>query len=330
MRPQIKQVVPPIPLGPITPPFAPDPPMPDTSLQPSSSAPVSARLNQAKYIVISPVRDEGHLLEQMIESMVNQTLRPAEWVIVDDGSQDGTGAIIEESAAKHPWITAVHKSDRGFRSPGAGVIDAFYYGGQRLKTSDWEFLVKLDGDLTLSRDYFENCMAEFLADSKLGIGGGVVGHSDGDAMRIEEHPRFHVRGATKIYRRECWQAIGGLVRAPGWDTVDELKANMLGWTTRTFLDIPVLQNRPTGATNSLWGNWVKNGHANYVASYHPLFMFLKCIRRSRQKPIAGLALWYGYLSGYVRRLPRVRDQAFVQYVRKQQMLRLMNRESIWH
>jgi biofilm PGA synthesis N-glycosyltransferase PgaC len=328
MRPEIKQAIPELRLGLIVPP-SPDPPMADTSLEPSSSALACVTRAQAKYVVISPVRDEGHLLERLIQSMVDQTLRPGQWVIVDDGSRDATGAIIDEYAARYPWITAVHKSDRGFRSPGSGVIDAFYRGCQHLESSDWDFLVKLDGDLTLSRDYFQKCTKEFLADPKLGIGGGVVGHADGDGMRIEENPRFHVRGATKIYRRECWQAIGGLVKAPGWDTVDELKANMLGWATRSFPDIPVLQNRPTGATNSVWGNWAKNGRANYVAGYHPLFMFLKCIRRSRHKPLAGLALFYGYLSGYIRRLPRVKDKGFVRYVRKQQMLRLMNRESIW-
>ncbi|HXW56419.1 MAG TPA: glycosyltransferase family A protein [Candidatus Cybelea sp.] len=307
--------------------------MPDTSLRPSSSAPVSTTLEvQPKYVVISPVRDEGHLLEQMILSMVSQTLRPEQWVIVNDGSSDNTGLIIDDYAGKYPWITAAHRSDRGFRAPGSGVIEAFYQGCDLLKTSDWEFIVKLDGDLHLSPHYFQRCMAEFRADPKLGMGGGVVGHADGEAMRIEENPRFHVRGATKIYRRECWQAIGGLLKSPGWDTVDELKANMLGWTTRSFPHIPVLQKRPTGATNSTWGNWAKNGRANYVTGYHPLFMFLKCVRRSRHKPylFTGLALLYGYLSGYALRLPRVEDKALIRYVRKQQMRRLLNRDSIWH
>jgi poly-beta-1,6-N-acetyl-D-glucosamine synthase len=308
-------------------------PMPDTSLQPSSSLPGPMTLTvPPKYVVISPVRDEGHLLEQMIVSMVGQTLRPEQWVIVDDGSNDNTGVIIDEYANRYCWITAAHRSDRGFRAPGSGVIEAFYGGCEFLKTSDWEFIVKLDGDLALPADYFEKCLAEFRADPRLGIGGGVVGHSDAHGMRIEENPLFHVRGATKIYRRDCWEAIGGLLKAPGWDTVDELKANMLGWTTRSFLHIPVLQKRPTGATNSTWGNWVKNGRANYVAGYHPLFMFLKCLRRSQYKPymLTGLALLYGYLSGYASRMPQVEDKALIRYVRKQQMQRLLNRDSIWH
>jgi poly-beta-1,6-N-acetyl-D-glucosamine synthase len=306
--------------------------MPDTStsLQPSS-APVSTPLEvRPKYVVISPVRDEGHLLGQMILCMVSQTLRPEQWVIVDDGSNDNTGVIIDESASKYPWVTAVHRSDRGFRAPGSGVIDAFYKGCESLKAPDWDFIVKLDGDLALPADYFQKCLAEFRADPRLGIGGGVVGHPDGPRIRIEQTPHFHVRGATKIYRRDCWEAIGGLLKAPGWDTVDELKANMLGWTTRSFPHLPILQNRPTGATNSTWGNWVKNGCANYVAGYHPLFMFLKCVRHGLHSPVTGLALFYGYLSGYGRRAPRVEDKALIRYVREQQMRRLLNRDSIWH
>jgi poly-beta-1,6-N-acetyl-D-glucosamine synthase len=285
------------------------------------------------YTIISPVRNEGHLIEETIQSVIRQTIPPSQWVLVDDGSTDDTATIIDEYATRYPWITAIHRPDRGFRAPGTGVIDAFCDGYKSLKVLDWEFIVKLDGDLDLAPDYFQNCLAEFRADRKLGIGGGVVGHLNGGKMRMEDdNPLFHVRGATKIYRRDCWEAIGGLLKAPGWDTVDEVKANMLGWTTRSFLHIPVLQKRPTGATNSTWGNWVKNGRANYVAGYHPLFMFLKCVRRSQYKPymLTGLALLYGYLSGYVSRTPQVEDKALIRYVRKQQMQRLLNRDSIWH
>lgn len=286
---------------------------------------------QPKYVVISPVRDEGHLIEKTILSIASQTVRPVQWIIVDDGSKDNTGAVIDEYARKYPWITAVHRPDRGFREPGTGVINAFYYGYQFLQQSDWDFIVKLDGDLDLTPDYFESCFAEFSRDPKLGIGGGVVGHMEDGKLQIDDNPLFHVRGATKIYRRECWQMIGGLIKAPGWDTVDEFKANMLGWTTRSFLNVTLVQRRPTGATNSVWGNWVKNGRANYISGYHPLFMFLKCLSRAGQKPylITGAGLLYGYVSGYFARIPRVEDQELIRYVRKQQLRRLTFRDSIW-
>lgn len=266
-----------------------------------------------------------------MESVIRQEIIPSQWVIVDDGSRDNTGSVIEERARDYPWITLVRRPDRGFREPGTGVIDAFYSGYQHLQVPDWEFIVKLDGDLILSPEYFKSCLAEFRCDPTLGIGGGAVGHIQDGAMFIEPNPSFHVRGATKIYRRDCWDAIGGLLKAPGWDSVDELKANMLGWTTRSFSHLPVLQARPTGATNGIWGNAVKNGRANYITGYHPLFMTLKCLGRARRKPyvISGVGLMYGYLQGYFRKLPRVPDRALIRYTRKQQLRRLLLLDSIW-
>src|SRR5438874_8428803 len=108
--------------------------------------------------------------------------------------------------------------------------------GRGIKGEGWDFLVKLDGDLSFEADYFEKCFQRFEAEPKLGIGGGRVycrvnGKTEEDSPR---DPAFHVRGATKIYRRATWDAIGGLVKTPGWDTLDEVKANMLGWKTYSF------------------------------------------------------------------------------------------------
>ncbi len=286
---------------------------------------------QHKYVVISPVRDEEELIGRTIESVVQQSLRPSQWIIVDDGSRDGTGAVIDEYARRYPWITVVHRPDRGFREPGTGVIGAFYSGYEAVDVSDWEFIVKLDGDLTLRPDYFQKCLAEFAEDPSLGIGGGVVGHIYDGAMFIEPNPSFHVRGATKIYRRACWEAIGGLLKAPGWDTVDELKANMLGWTTRSFSHLSVLQARPTGAMNGIWRNAVKNGRANYITGYHPVFMVLKCLGRARRRPyvISGVGLMYGYVQAFLTNIPRVPDQDLIRYTRKQQLRKLLLLDSIW-
>lgn len=290
-----------------------------------------SRQQEQKYVVISPVRDEGLLIGRTIESILRQSVPPSQWIIVNDGSRDNTGAVIDEYARKYSWITAVHRRDRGFREPGTGVIDAFYSGYPLVRVPDWKFIVKLDGDLVLAPDYFENCLAEFRENPALGIGGGTVGHMLNGAMYIERTPAFHVRGATKIYRRECWEAIGGLIKAPGWDTVDELKANMLGWKTQSFPHLPVLQARPTGATNGIWRNSVKNGRANYITGYHPLFMLLKCVGRARHKPyvISGIGMLYGYLHAYFTNVQRVADEALVRYTRTQQVRKLFLRDSIW-
>ena len=216
-----------------------------------------------------------------------------------------------------------------------GVIEAFYDGFELLsKTAPgWDYLVKLDGDLRFQPDYFKQCLSRFDADPKLGIGGGMVCEAMGNQW-VEESkgdPAFHVRGATKIYRRACWDAIGGLLKAPGWDTLDELKANMLGWNTYTFRDLKLLQLKSTGTADGTWKNWVKNGRANYITGYHPLFMLAKCGRRIMRPPffVAGMALLVGFFGGYLRRLKQVDDPELITYLRSQQINRLRGRHSLW-
>ena len=290
-------------------------------------------MNLVKYIVISPVRNEAQYLPQTIRCMVAQSVCPTEWILVDDGSTDATGTILTAAVGQHPWIKAIRRKDRGFRQAGDGVIDAFYTGYQSISDSAWQFLVKFDGDLSFSADYFQQCLERFGADPKLGIGGGTICNQVNGFLEVESKidPVFHVRGATKIYRRGCWEQIDGLIRAPGWDTVDEVKANMLGWSTRTFRELKLVHHRPAGQAYGRWSNLVKNGRANYVAGYHPLFMFLKCLRRLFEKPylVVGCGLWLGFAGAYLKRIPRVADQAVIKYLRCQQMNRLLGKPSLW-
>ncbi len=286
---------------------------------------------QVSYIIITPVRDEEKFIQNTISSVLGQTILPTEWVIVDDGSSDRTGQIIEQFAALYPWITVLHRNNRGFRKPGGGVAEAFNEGLGVLKTSKWDFIIKLDGDLTFAADYFEKCFDCFRHDPLLGIGGGTIyqvveGHEVDEAV-----PRTHVRGATKIYKRDCWGAIGGISPTTGWDTIDEAKANMLGWHTRSFPEIKLCQLRPTGTAEGRWKDQVKCGIARYVVGYHPLFMAISCCLRIFRKPylIGSAGLLYGYVSGYVRHFPQVNDRALIGYVRGQQMRRLLGMETIW-
>lgn len=301
-------------------------------------------MSTVNYVVVTPVRNEAGHIQQTINSMVAQSLTPAAWIIVDDGSTDCSREIFNSAACKHEWISVTHRPDRGFRKSGGGVIEAFYDGYAKLQSAfrtphsalaatHWDFLVKLDGDLAFAPDYFARCFERFAADPKLGIGGGMVCQErNGDWIEDSKgDPPFHVRGATKIYRRACWEGIGGLLKAPGWDTLDELKANKLGFKTYTFRDIKILQLKSTGNADGTWRNWVKNGRANYITGYHPAFMLAKCLKRTVQKPygVAALALLSGFVGGYLRGLPQVQDASLVRYVREQQLNRLLGRPSLW-
>jgi poly-beta-1,6-N-acetyl-D-glucosamine synthase len=286
-----------------------------------------------QYIIITPARNEQEYIQKTIESIASQTIRPTRWIIVDDGSTDDTRRLIENAAKQYPWIQTLHRPDRGFRRAGGGVMEAFYDAYKLMAGESWQYLVKLDGDVTLDPRYFERCFAEFLAAPRLGIAGGLVCNLVSGVLQAESKvdPPFHVRGATKIYKYECWRDIGGLLPATGWDTVDELKANMLGWTTRTFPDITLIHHRPAGGAYGTWPNWVKNGRANYVAGYHSLFMLLKCTRRIFEKPygIGALGLLVGFFGGCLGREARVDDPDLIRYFRRQQMQRLLGRPSLW-
>ncbi|HVT98071.1 MAG TPA: glycosyltransferase, partial [Acidobacteriaceae bacterium] len=128
-------------------------------------------MKTAKYVIISPVRDEEVHLSRTIESVVHQSVRPVEWIIVNDGSTDRTAEIADNYAREHEWIRVVHRDNRGFRKSGGGVVDAFNDGYRNLKTRDWEFIVKLDGDLSFDSEYFESCLRAFAQEEKLGIAG---------------------------------------------------------------------------------------------------------------------------------------------------------------
>jgi glycosyltransferase involved in cell wall biosynthesis len=288
-------------------------------------------MNNNKYVVVTPVRDEEEYLPLTIQSMASQTILPVEWIIVDDGSKDRTGEIITAAAQQYPWIRGVKRQDRGYRKWGAGIIEAFYSGYDALTCRDWQFMCKLDGDLSFESDYFERCFGKFVENPKLGVGGGMLYHGDNGVKKLETHPLFHVRGGAKIYKRECWDAMGGLWVGPGSDTLDDVKANMLGWNSASFPDILMNHHRWTGASFGKWGGIIKDGKTDYVSGYHPLFLFAKCAKRLFGRPyvLGSLALAYGYLSARWENMPQVDDPMLIEYLQGQQLAKLKGRTTIW-
>jgi glycosyltransferase involved in cell wall biosynthesis len=284
-----------------------------------------------RYLVVTPVRDEAEHIGQTIESMMQQTVTPQKWVVVDDGSTDDTAAIVEGLTADVDWIELLKREDRGHRSAGTGVMEAFRSGREHAGSTDWDYLVKLDGDLEFRPDYFERCFAAFDEDPRLGIAGGKLYDVYPDKIVHDSHPKFHVRGATKIYRRACWLDIGGLFDIPGWDTLDEAKANQMGWTTRTLDEPSIYQLRPTGAAAGTWPNWVKNGVAAYRSGYHPAFVMARAGRRLVKPPsvTAPAGLMWGYVRSWVTREDRIDDPDLLAYVREQQWNRLTGSNSMW-
>jgi glycosyltransferase involved in cell wall biosynthesis len=284
-----------------------------------------------KYVVVTPVRDEEQFIGSTVDCVINQSIRPAEYVIVNDGSSDSTGNIIDRYAARCPWIHSVHRKDRGYRKPGGGIIEAFYAGFDALQWTDWDFMCKLDGDLSFDPTYFEAIFERFESNPKLGIAGGGLFYIEDGRKVVEICPKFHVRGGVKVYRRSCWDAIGGLFVGPGSDAIDEVKANMLGWTSESFFELEMHHHRFTGATYGRWGGALKDGRADYVCGYHPLFLLAKCAVRVARKPyvVGALAHLYGFFRCYWNGTEQLNDPQLIRYLRVQQMNKLLMRATIW-
>jgi biofilm PGA synthesis N-glycosyltransferase PgaC len=283
-----------------------------------------------RYSIVTPVKNEEQFLGDMVASVVGQTVPPKKWIIVDDGSTDRTGEIIRHAASSRDWILGVECGNRtGRRKPGGeSVLD---HGIRRLDLEEYDFFARLDGDISFPRDYFENLFREFENNPRLGIAGGACYVWRKDRLVEERNPKFHVRGAVKTYRVRCFQEIGGLESELGWDMVDEIRANMLGWQTMSFPHLKVIHHRPTHTgTGVLRGN-IHSGMAGYFAGYHPLFMVLRAAKKMAHPPyiVGGFSMMMGFLSGYLKMHPQVRDRSIVRYVREQQMNRLLGRQTIW-
>jgi len=284
-----------------------------------------------KYVIVSPVRNEGKHIRHTLESVTRQTVKPAEWIVVDDGSGDDTTEIVREYARTFPWIRLVERTDRGYAEPGRGVIEAFYAGYERIEHRDFDFIVKLDGDLTFEEKYFEFLFDRFRETPSLGMASGVCYLETSNGLEREKHPEFHVRGPSKVYRRECWEQIGGLVKHLGWDTIDEIKAQYHGWETRSYKELVIIHHKVTGKNTGVFKWAVKLGQSDHYCGYHPLFLLAKGVRRLFFPPyiLGGVGILWGYFRNYFGKLEQFPEKDVVRFLQKEQMKRLTMREGIW-
>jgi len=277
------------------------------------------------YVIISPVKDEEIFLPLTLSSVVGQSVQPRRWIIVSDGSRDRTAAIAREWASRHPWIEVVEKEDEGVRRRGGGVVRAFYRGFERVRNEPWEFVVKLDGDLSFGPHFFERILAEFARRPRLGITSGVSFAWTGSAWVEETASRGYTYGETKVYRRACFEQIGGLVEHMGWDGIDHIKAIQLGWEAESVPGLIFYHHRRQGQATGLLRAEVEEGLCCYFMGYHPLFVAARGLKRMRCRPyvIGGLTLIASYWWHWLRGRPRYEDAEFVRFLRRNQLRKLL-------
>ena len=274
-----------------------------------------------RYVLISPCRNEAAYMRQTLDSVLAQSVLPAKWVIVDDGSTDETPLILREYAQRYPWIQIVTRSDRGHRAVGPGVVDAFYSGYAVIDPAEYDFLCKLDLDLRLPPRYFEILMRRMNEDRSIATCSGKAYVEENGEMINERHGDDTSLGMTKFYRVSCFQAIGGFVREVMWDGIDCHQCRMNGWQACSW-DEPELRFihlRPMGSSQKgIFTGRMRHGYGQYFMGTGFVFMAASAVSRLNQKPyvLGSLAMLWGWLSAAIQRKPRYDDPAFRSFLRR--------------
>jgi poly-beta-1,6-N-acetyl-D-glucosamine synthase len=288
---------------------------------------------QTAYVLVSPCKDEAKFIEKTLRSIARQTVRPVQWVIVDDGSRDDSMALVAQYQSAMPFIKVVHR-DSGARAVGAGVIQAFN-AGLAAVDAPHDFVCKFDVDLELPPRYFERMLAKMAADPRLATFSGKPWyHNRAGALVPELCGDESSVGMIKFYRREAFDAIGGFVVENGWDMLDGHMARWHGWRagSRDEEDTRFLHLRAMGSSQkSLRHGRARHGEAQWRIGSHPLFFAAAAVNRLREPPPVTGALWFtsGYLRAALRGTPRLGDADFIRFLRRYQLraLRTGKREA---
>jgi len=284
------------------------------------------------YVLITPALNEEAFIEETIRAVIAQTITPTRWVIVNDGSTDRTDAIVRPYTASHPWIellTLPPRSSRDF----AGKARAFVAGHQSVAGLDYEVIGNLDADITFAPNYIENLLNHFEADPTLGVAGSPF-RENNVQYDIRFSRKEHVSGACQLFRRECFEAIGGYVplHPGGIDLIAVVTARMKGWKTESFHDQYCVHHRVMGSVNDrLVARQFKSGYGDYLLGVHPLWQFSRCMYQMTRPPrvIAGSMLLAGYTWALVVRARKPVSEEFVRFRHQEQMRNLAGYVKQW-
>ena len=283
-------------------------------------------MNKAKYILITAAKNEELFIEQTIQSVLNQTIKPERWIIVSDGSTDRTNKIVELYNNKNKFIeliTLPPKKERNFSSK----VNALNQALKKIEGMHFDFIGNLDADVTLDKNYYEDVFREFEANSKLGVAGGIILDCIDDKMYPQNISLNTVAGAIQLFRKNCFEKIGYYIpfKYGGEDAYMEIMARMMGWDVQTLPKLKVLHHRPTGTgMGSLLKANFRKGEMFYTLGYSPIFFLVRNFYRIFDKPIliGSLLNIIGYISAFIKREKCPAGNTFIDYVRIEQKERL--------
>jgi poly-beta-1,6-N-acetyl-D-glucosamine synthase len=294
------------------------------------SSPYLAFLPPVFLLVIVPFLNEERYIGTLLESIAAQTRPPDLVVLADDGSTDGSRAIVRDFVAKHHYARALRRPPRPLehdRLATANELRTFQWALEQVD-EPWDVVAKLDADLRLTRDLFATIERELEADERLGMVGPYLSVAEDGRLLRQRCPPDHVEGPTKFYRRSCYEKIAPLPPILGWDTIDEIRATMRGWKTAS-VEVPggdSVHLRPMGHHDGLLRAYRRWGWCAYGYGEHPLHVVLVGLQRSRDRPIVigGLSYIVGWAWAALRRVPRAEPELRA-YVRRNQLRRICRR-----
>lgn len=277
-----------------------------------------------KYVIISPVKDEEEYILNTLKSVVNQTLKPTRWIIVDDGSLDKTKSLILSFIKDYDWIDLIENDTHDeVRLGGQKVVRAFNKGFKSLN-SDYDFLVKLDGDLFLPKKYFEVVSSLFKKNPKLGLCGGVIFNKINTNFIKERPSTYHIRGAFKAIKKECFEDIGGFREMRNWDGVDELDAISQGWKTHVF-NLPVLHFKPTSSKYNPLIMSELSGVNAYKMRSSPLLVLLRGLSYVSKSPkfLYTITYFKSYILAFIMREKAILEKDLSDFINKFHIKRIL-------
>lgn len=281
------------------------------------------------YVLISPCRDEADYMRQTLDTVIAQSIRPARWVIVDDGSTDETPQILAEYAKQHDWIEIVTRSDRGRRAVGPGVIDAFYAGLDAINLDDFKYLCKLDLDLELPPTYFESVIEQMEATPRQANFSGkpYLREKDGQ-LTSERLGDENAVGQVKLYRITAFKEIGGFVRQVSWDGIDGHMCRMKGWIAQSEdrSELRFIHLRQMGSSqHSIWVGRLRWGFGKYFMGSALYYVAAVACYRMFEKPyiIGGWGILWGYLKAMITGAPRFENKEFRRFLRRFELQSLL-------
>jgi poly-beta-1,6-N-acetyl-D-glucosamine synthase len=283
-----------------------------------------------RVLIISPMRNEAAHLERVARSVEQQSRPPDVWLVIDDGSDDATPELMRELGERIGFMRVLRTpdgftADSGDRHTVAAAPRAFNWALRTVNWREFTHIGKLDGDIELPQDYFARLLEEFDRDPQLGIGGGVLVEQVGSEWRLMRTAPHHVRGALKLYRRECFEAIDGVQELLGWDGIDQTYARMRGYATRSFEHIVARHHRAVGSADGILRGRVRGGATHYALGFSFPWVVLKALKYGRMRPvgISAAAFMYGYLQAMWHSAPKVQDAEYRRFVRRDERRRLL-------